>query len=172
VDMKEILDFIAPTVRTAALEAHRRLSDLGIRHAVIGGIAVGAHGHVRETTDVDFLVGDEAFEHHGTLVMFRPGVPIQVGTVRIDYLSPAKLGTAVEPCLDAPIASEGLPVVSIEVLVYSKLVARRMQDQADIVGLIKKGVDPTPIRKWIEDHAADLLPLFARLCEQAESERG
>lgn len=32
----------------------------GIRHALVGGLAVGHHGHPRATKGVDFIVGDEA----------------------------------------------------------------------------------------------------------------
>jgi hypothetical protein len=171
VDLSEALAFLAPAVRAAALEVEKRLSELGVRHAFVGAIAVGAHGHVRETADVDFLVGEEAFERHGDLVTFKPGVPIQVRGVRIDYLSPANLGPGVEACLDNPVLSDGLPVVPIEVLVYAKLVARRMQDQADVVGLVKKGADVPPIRAWLNEHAPDLVVLFDRLVQQAEEER-
>jgi hypothetical protein len=56
-DLKEVFRFISPQVRDAAIKTADQLNNLGIRHALAGGLAVGAHGYVRATTDVDFLVG-------------------------------------------------------------------------------------------------------------------
>src|SRR5215813_8276411 len=85
-DIKEVFRFLAPRVREAAVKTADQLNHLGIRYALAGGLAVGAHGYIRATTDVDFLVGDEAFEHQGLLVAFKAGVPIEVDGIRIDYL--------------------------------------------------------------------------------------
>src|SRR6185295_19926185 len=95
-NLKEVFRFVAPRVRDAAVKTARQLNNLGIRYALAGGLAVGAHGYVRATTDVDFLVGEEAFEHQGSLVAFKPGVPIEVDGIRIDYLSPTALGPQLE----------------------------------------------------------------------------
>ena len=55
---------VAPRVLDAMRSASDELTRLGVRHALVGGLAVGAHGYPRATKGVDFLVGDEAFEHH------------------------------------------------------------------------------------------------------------
>src|SRR5713226_5253507 len=101
-DLKEVFRFVSPRVREAAVKTAAQLDHLGIRYALAGGLAVGAHGYIRATVDVDFLVGEEAFEHHGPLVTFKPGVPIEVGGVSIDYLSPMSLGPQLEEVLDHP----------------------------------------------------------------------
>ena len=62
---------VAPTVLVNALDTSRRLSDLGIPHALIGGLAVGIHGHPRATKDADFLVGAEAFDSIAPLLVYR-----------------------------------------------------------------------------------------------------
>ncbi len=55
--------------------ASEALTRAGVRHVVVGDLAVGANGYPRATKDVDFLVGSEAFEHHaGGLVTLRAGV--------------------------------------------------------------------------------------------------
>ncbi|MFN0121927.1 MAG: hypothetical protein ACKV2V_15645 [Blastocatellia bacterium] len=82
-DINDAFLFVAPRVRDAALKTAEQLKHLGIRHALAGGLAAGAHGYVRATTDVDFLVGEEAFDHQGLLVAFKPGVPIEVDGIRI-----------------------------------------------------------------------------------------
>src|SRR5690348_3305481 len=79
---------VAAKVLDAMRLASSTLSALGVRHVVVGGLAVGANGNPRATRDVNFLVGDEAFEHRpGGFVSMKPGVPIQVDGVAIDLLS-------------------------------------------------------------------------------------
>src|SRR5215468_6060938 len=112
-DIKDTFRFVAPKVRKAAVKTSAQLKRLRIRYALAGGLAVGAHGYIRATIDVDFLVGEEAFDHQGALVSFKPGVPIEVDGVRIDYLSSLALGQQLEEILDHPLLSEGLAVVPI-----------------------------------------------------------
>ncbi len=166
-NLGDVFRFVAPRVRDAAVKTATQLDHLGIRHALAGGLAVGAHGYVRATADVDFLVGEEAFEHHGQLVTFKAGVPIEVDGIRIDYLSPVSLGPQVEEVLDHPPTSEGLAVVPIEVLVYMKLVAKRRKDQLDIIELVKAGADLKRVRRYLEQYACDLMPLFDELVNEA-----
>ena len=101
-DLQEIFRFVAPRVRNAALKSAAQLDLLNIRYALAGGLAVGAHGYIRTTADVNFLVGEEAFEHHGLIVTFKAGVPIEVDGIRIDYLSSISLGSQMEDVLDHP----------------------------------------------------------------------
>jgi len=166
-DITTALSFVAPKVRDAAIKTAAQLEQLGIRHALAGGLAVGAHGYIRATANVDFLVGEEAFEHHGGLVTFRPGVPIEVDGVRIDYLSPVALGPQLEEVLNDPSRSQGLAVVPIEALIYMKLRARRRQDLLDVVELIKAGADVRRVRRYLEQYAGDLVAVFDGLVEEA-----
>ncbi|MBO0720676.1 MAG: hypothetical protein J2P41_07635 [Blastocatellia bacterium] len=169
-DLKDTFRFVAPRVRDAAVKTAAQLDRLGIRYALTGGLAVGAHGYIRTTTDVDFLVGEEAFDRQGLVVAFKAGVPIEVDGIRIDYLSPASLGPQMEAVLDNPQLSEGLPVVPIEALIYMKLVAKRRRDLVDIIELIKTGPDLTRVRDYLKQYADDLLPLFEELVNEALSE--
>ena len=95
-DIKDTFRFVAPRVRDAAVKTAAQLNHLGIRYALAGGLAVGAYGYIRATTEVHFLVGEEAFDHQGVLVAFKAGVPIEVDGIRIDYLSPTSLGPQME----------------------------------------------------------------------------
>lgn len=166
-NIKEALQFVGPQVRAAVLKTAGQLNDLGIRYALAGGLAVGAHGYVRATTDVDFLVGDEAFERHGPIVAFKPGVPIEVDGVRVDYLSPASLGAQLNDVLDHPTVNEGLAIVPVEVLIYMKLVARRRRDMVDVVELVKAGADINKTRNYLVKYAPDTLQLFEELVYEA-----
>ena len=169
-NLKDIFRFVSPQVREAAVKTAEQLTHLNIRYALAGALAVGAHGYIRATTDVDFLVGEEAFEHHGVLVTFKAGVPIEVDGIRIDYLSPVSLGAQLEAVLDNPPTSENISIVPIEALIYMKLVAKRRQDQLDIIELVKAGADVKYVQSYLVQYAPDLLPLFSELVDEALSE--
>ncbi len=169
-NLAEVFRFVAPRIRDAAIKTAAQLNHLGIRYALAGGLAVGAHGYIRATTDVDFLVGEEAFDHHGTLVAFKAGVPIEVDGVRIDYLSSVALGSQLEAALDHPLMSEGLAVVPVDALIYMKLVAKRRRDMLDVVELVKAGTDVKQVRNYLQQYASDLLPLFEELVTEALAE--
>ncbi len=151
----------APRVLAAKRSASRALTSLAVRHAVAGGLAVGAHGYPRNTQDVDLLVGDEAFERHaGGLVTLKPGVPIQIDGVAVDLLSTS--GEAfLEHSLAQPIGGE-VPVVPAGTLVYLKLKSPRLKDRADVVELVKAGLAVESVRPYLERYAP---PLVARLDE-------
>lgn len=167
IDLEQIFQFVSPKVRDAAIKTAAQLEHLGIRYALAGGLAVGAHGYIRATTDVDFLVGEEAFEHHGLLVTFKPGVPIEVDGIRIDYLSSVSLGSQLETVLDDPPHSNELAVVPIDVLIYMKLVAKRRKDMVDVIELVKAGANLRRVRRYLEQYASDLVPLFEELVNEA-----
>jgi hypothetical protein len=167
IDLNEAFRFVSKPVREAAVQMAAQLDHLCVRYALAGGLAVAAYGYVRTTIDVNFLVGEEAFEHHGPLVTFKAGVPIEVGGIRIDYLSPAALGPQIEAALDNPPVSAGVAVVPIEVLIYMKLVAKRRKDLLDVVELVKAGAEWQKAKLYLEQYAADLLPLFDQLVDEA-----
>lgn len=48
-------DVVAGAIVDRAIEVSRQLADLGVPHVLIGGLAVGIHGHPRATKDVDFM---------------------------------------------------------------------------------------------------------------------
>lgn len=155
-DLSLLDDAVSEKVLSAMRAASAQLTRLGVRHWLVGGLAVGAYGHPRATKDVDFLVGDEAFEHHGGgLVTMKPGVPIQVNGVIVDHLS-AQDG---ERFLTSELETPGeLTVAPIEVLVYLKLKSPRLKDRADLVELIKAGADVAKCRAWLRKNAASLEP--------------
>lgn len=168
-NLEDVFALVAPNVRDAALQTAAQLDRLGVRFALAGGLAVGAHGYVRNTRDVDFLVGEEAFEHHGALVTFRPGLPISVAGVAVDYLTPKALGPQLEAVLDEPpVRIDGIPIVPIDALMYMKLVAQRRRDQLDVVELLRAGVDARRIRTYLEAWAPQTLELFERLLTESE----
>jgi hypothetical protein len=156
---------VAAPILNAMRTASAKLNELGVRHVLVGGLAVGAWGHPRATKDVDFLVGEEAFEHHaGGLVTMKYGVPIQVGGVPVDLLSATANG-----CEDA-LAITGIadvPVAPLEVLIYLKLSSPRPQDFADVIALIRLGVDRERIRTDLETRSPQLVERWDRAVADA-----
>lgn len=156
-DLRLVEDVVASRVLDATRTASRVLTSLGIRHAVAGAFAVGAHGHPRATKVVDFLVGEEAFEHHaGGLVTLKNGVPVEVDGVLVDLLSTKGEGE--------------LSVVSAGALVYLKLKSPRFKDRADVVELVKAGLDVPAARDYLTKHASALTAKLEECVAAARAE--
>lgn len=170
-DISLLEGVVAPGILDALRLASQQLTRVGIRHALVGGLAVGAHGHPRATKDVDFLVGDEAFAHHGGgLVTIAPGVPVQVGDVAVDPISIAPGEKHLDAAVANPALSEGIPIAPIEALFYLKLKSPRRKDAADIVELVKAGAATAPVRRYLEQIAPDLIEKFDALVSEAIAE--
>jgi hypothetical protein len=160
-------DIVAPKVIDAMKLASAALVEAGVRHLVIGGLAVGANGYPRATGDVDFLVGGEAFEHHpGGLVTLRAGVPFQANGIAIDFVTPGPHENFLEAVLQAPPGS----IVEAPPLIYLKLKASRLKDQVDVIELIKASVDIEACRAYLTAHAPNLVARFDTLAARAETE--
>jgi hypothetical protein len=154
---------INPAVIAALREASRRLTAQGVRHLVIGALAVGAHGWPRATRDVDLLVAPEAWD---TLVD-------SIGGVDIDYLPVDVAGDFLLASFAAPFVSEDVPIAPMEVVIITKLLRLAMRDQADVVELVKAGVvDLDAVRAYLETNAPMLTSRFDALVEQARRELG
>jgi hypothetical protein len=167
-DASLLVDVVAPKVLEAWSAASSALARAGVRHVVIGGLAVGANGYPRATKDVVFLVGDEAFNHHpGGIVTMNPALPIEVNGVAIDYLSPRPGEAHLAAALAAPPGS----IIDVARLVYMKLKASRLQDRADIGGLVKTGLDVDACRAYLAANAPPLVARFDDLVSEAASEQ-
>jgi len=167
-DPNLLVDVVATRVLDAWKAASEALARAGVRHVVIGGLAVGANGHPRATKDVDFLVGDEAFHHHaGGLVTMNPAIPIAVNGVAIDYLAPRPDEDHLASALAAPPGT----FIDVARLVYMKLKASRMQDRADVVGLVKSGLDVDACRAYLAMNAPTLVAAFDDLVAKAAAEQ-
>ena len=55
-------------------------------------------------------------------------------------------------------------------LIYLKLKATRQKDRADVVELIKAGIDTTACKAYLRAHAPDLVAMFDSLIAQAAAE--
>jgi hypothetical protein len=159
---------IPPDVLSAMKTASAALTQLGVRHLVVGGLAVAANGYARATRDVDFLVGREAFvQHAGGLVSLRPGVPFQVAGVAVDLLSPQSDEAFLEELLSKSATGS---IADAPVLVYLKLKSPRLKDRTDIVELIKSGIDVDACRAFLSEHAPSFVEAFHAAVARARAE--
>jgi hypothetical protein len=144
------------TLWDAARRAHEVLSEAGLPHALIGGVAVCLHGYERNTVDVDLLVRrDEAPQARAALESDgwmwndqRRELLSPAGVVLQFLLAGDKAGRDTIVKLPDPgdaaavTVLEGLPVVTLARLIESKLACgqgnlrRTHRDFADVVELI------------------------------------
>jgi hypothetical protein len=158
---------VAPEVLDAMRLASDALKRAGVRHVVVGGLAVGANGFPRATRDVDFLVGDEAFERHaGGLVTLRPGVPFQVNRVPVDFIGMEPSEGFLAAALDAEAGS----IIDGPPLVYMKLKSPRHKDRTDVIELIKAGLEVDRCRRYLATHAPSFVADFDGAVRRAHAE--
>jgi hypothetical protein len=143
-------DAIHHTMRRVAAALDRA----GISYAIVGGMAVNAHRHSRTTKDVDLLLAAQGFSAFKQLVAageFQPvaGRPRRFTDtstgVTFDILVAGQFpGTGAPGPIAFPEPSavteeiDRLRVVNLPTLVQLKLAARRYQDFADVVNLIRE----------------------------------
>jgi hypothetical protein len=158
---------VAPEVLDAMKVASDALKRVGVRHVVVGGLAVGANGFPRATKDVDFLVGDEAFERHaGGLLTLRPGVPFQVNRVAVDFIG----AEASEGFLAASLEAEAGSMIEGPPLIYMKLKSPRHKDRTDVIELVKAGLDVDRCRGYLSAHAPSFVAEFDDAVRRARAE--
>ena len=164
---------LSPRVLAALREISHRLREGGVRHAVVGALAVGVYGWPRATKDVDLLLGDEAWDRlPGGDLRARVPLPEEIDGVGIDYLPLEVGGAFLESALDRPLVSEGIPIAPPEVLVCTKLLWMAMRDQADIIEIVKAGlIDRDAVRRFLDEHTPMLLGRWDALVAQADTER-
>lgn len=149
-----------------------KLVAAGVPHALIGGLAVSAHGYERATADVDFLVSEEDL---GKLTG-RPltiGLTERVDGIRVDYIIPDPPDAEVLADAIAEAERRGtMPVIDGPSLVYLKLRAGRRRDEGDVVELVKRGkVDVAAVRAFLDGAPdPDYRDAFDALVLQAEQE--
>lgn len=161
-NLASLAEVVAERVLLDAVEASRRLSELGIPHALIGGLAVGLHGYPRTTKDVDFLVGVEAFERTEPILVFRSELRDLVRVGVVDLIPLPRGFEALAEHLGVPSGTE-VPVIGVEALVLLKLLANRPQDRADVGQLIDVGLDVSAVTAFLRRNAAPLVAAFAEI---------
>lgn len=159
----------APTLWEVARNVSARLSSEGVPHALVGGLAVGAHGWDRATSDIDFLVPRSSMRR----LMRLPDVvrfTELVDGVRVDYIATEPdedfLDQAIRDAKGTP------PVIPLPALVYVKLKTGWRRDQTDIVELVKHGsVNVDEVRRYLGAcEAPGVAATFDELVAAADAE--
>jgi hypothetical protein len=144
------------TLWEATARINELLTERGIDHAIVGGVAVCLHGYRRNTVDLDLLIRPadsegfrSALESAGITWIaadkeFRTssGVGVQV-VLAGEREGPGQTATFPDPADPKTVTRiEGLPVLSLAALIQSKLACglgnlrRTHKDFADVVELI------------------------------------
>jgi hypothetical protein len=154
--LKEISMFVQgrDQVHKTLRRVVKRLEKAGIAYAVRGGMAVNAHGYRRTTGDVDLLLtpaGLEEFRKRFVPKSYEQAPQRKrrfvdkVNQVTVDILTTGMFPGNGEP---GPVAFpdpeavrqtiEAIQVIDLPTLIQLKLAARRYQDFADVVELIRQ----------------------------------
>jgi hypothetical protein len=161
-------------VQKAARNITGRLREMGIPHAICGGLAVTAHGHIRVTEDVDVLLTAEGLARFKERWLGRGWVERFPGSrglrdaqfkVRIDfcltgeYPGDGKPGPVAfpEPARAADVSEDGTAIVSLPVLIELKLASAmtapdRPRDYDDVIQLIRANDLPRDFTKHLNPY--------------------
>ncbi len=163
-NLERLKDAVAARVLMDALDVSRRLANLGIPHALIGGLAVGMHALPRATKEVDFLVDESAFEVTAPRLVFRPELREIVKVGVVDLLLIPDAISALRDQLELP-TTDAVPVIAPSGLVALKLDAWRPQDRADVASLLGAGLDVEETARFLRSHAPHLAERFETCVE-------
>jgi hypothetical protein len=133
---------------------------------LVGGLAVGSHGYIRGTKDVDFVVRaplDEIRKRllkHGIAAVVSKGDPMEgdfaclramVDDVRVDAMPPL-VALSWERGIEVPLSkTRHLRVVDLEGLYRLKLKAGGLKDLMDVAALALRHPESEPLVKELAD---------------------
>lgn len=161
------------TILETAREVSRLMREAAIPGAVIGGIAVVLHGHVRTTTDIDIFSSGPAEPLSGLLIsqgftfdagrreFVREGVPVHLVLLEQLGVPPREI-----------VEIDGVTTVSLADLIAMKLRSGlkhllRAQDLADVIGLIRHRGLTSEFARHLDK---DLRPEFRKLARAIQRE--
>ena len=169
------IDNLTGYVPQTQIDGLRTVSEIfrkmGVRHVVVGGLAVGANGYLRNTNNLDFLVDNNAFIFADRVVYVRRDLPIKYFGSRVNWVS---MSPSEEPVFGKFLllpARDQVPIMPIEPLIGMKLIAARHKDRTDIIELVKVRSDLTSITEFVSTNIPHLLHLLNELIICAEEEK-
>jgi hypothetical protein len=170
-DLKRALRPV-PSYERAVREVSKMLAEAGIRHALVGALGANAYrNRPRTTEDIDFLVGDEAFERHpaGFVTMRVPVVEFE--GIDVDQVPLTDALRVVEDGLQRASVSEGVPIAPVDTIVVMKLLAGRTQDLADVEAVVDSGADREMLRAAVHKAAPRCADTLERLFGNVDRHR-
>jgi hypothetical protein len=162
-DLKRALRPV-PAYERAVREVSKMFAEAGIRHALVGALGANAYrNRPRTTEDIDFLVGEEAFEKHaGGFVTMRVPV-VEFEGIDVDQVPLTEALRVLEDGLDRALVSEGVPIAPVDTIVVMKLLAGRTQDLADVEAIVGSGADRELLRSAVRNAAPRCSDTLERL---------
>lgn len=163
---------VPEALRTAAIEGSAMLRAAGVRHVLVGGVAVSCNGYGRTTQNVDFAVGPCAFEYRDKAWFLRIGLPFKILGIPIHYVAPSNPfeQAMLDQYLEIPAASH-VPVLPLEPLVVMKLISMRHKDLADLVELFKRQIpNLDSVRAFVASNLPSQVSMLDELITCAEDE--
>jgi len=154
----------------------KKLDELGIKYAAAGALALGAHGHVRNTVDVDILVTREGSRRIHEKLDGLGYVPPFTGSrnlrdtsngVRIEFLITGEFPGDGKPKpiafpdpTEAATEIDGIRYLNLPTLIELKLASGmtnpgRLKDLADIQELIKHAKLPRSLGHQLNPYVTD-----------------
>ena len=170
-DLKRALRPV-PSYDRAVREVSKLFAAAGIRHALVGALGANAYRtRPRTTEDINFLVGDEAFETHaGGFVTMRVPV-VEFEGIDVDQVPLTDALRVIEDGLNRAVVSEGVPIAPVDTIVIMKLLAGRTQDLADDEAIIESGADRDLLRAAVRRAAPDRADALEALCANVDRAR-
>jgi hypothetical protein len=167
----------------------QRLEAEAIPYAVIGGMALAAHGYVRMTLDVDILLTSEGLAHFREKLVGRGYVASFPGAeksfrdaetnVKIEFLTAGEFpGDGLPKPVSFPepegrtVEEDGVLVINLETLIELKLASglsatHRMRDLADVQDLIIALNLPLELKEKLDK---SVRPEYRRIWEAANKD--
>jgi hypothetical protein len=170
-DLKRALRPV-PAYERAVRGVSRMFAEAGIRHALVGALGANAYrNRPRTTEDIDFLVGDEAFQKHaGGFVTMRVPV-VEFEGIDVDQVPLTDALRVVEEGLSRAFVSDGVPIAPVDTIVVMKLLAGRTQDLADVEAIIDSGADRELLKAAVHKAAPRCVETLERLCGNVDRGR-
>jgi len=160
-------------VQKAAEQIARRLSEAGIDYAIAGALALGVHGFVRATEDVDILITRDGLARFKEAWLGRGYVNVRPGGkavrdaahgVRIDFLVEGDYPGDGKPKpvafpspASAAVEAGKYRIVSMPRLLELKLASgmtapHRLQDLADVIRLVRAAGIPRSMAEQLDPY--------------------
>lgn len=157
-----------------------KLAEHGVRHALVGGLALSVHGYTRATVDIDLVIDpadlpvarkalaelgllqtDSALLTFERVAIFRALAIVDDDVLVFDLLmtDPVLWASVIARVLPTDIVTTTVPVVSPEDLVLLKLMRNDERDRLDIRELARV----KPLDRDYLDQQAETLGLTAAL---------
>jgi hypothetical protein len=171
VSINNLKSIASLALHTAASEVSEMLRHSGVRHTVVGGVAVSCNGYARTTSNVDYAVEAAAFEYRTKALYLRPDLPVKYLGIPIHYVTANPFEQAMlDQYMVIPDRGQ-VPILPIKPLFVMKLISRRHKDLADLVELLKRWTrEINDIRAFVIENLPAQKDMFDELVACAESE--